>query len=429
MTEEAKVEEVAKEVINESGNEGSVEETSKANVEGAKGGSASKEGAEKDSGTNRPGEMASDKVKQGMASAKSNLGAVKAHGEKKKELEAAKELLGTYEFELNDLEKEYARRTRIEENYDSIMEEQTSIRSEAQSNLNNISNTIQALKDELAPHEADLVKMEREHDDRLRPFRQELDRQMNYLNSAKQKLSNSENLLKIAEEQKRDLEKQLKQVSNSIEEADRLADAIRKEADKIRRSQDQMLNNTEYQIQMQRAQSEKQMAQNNQMQLQQQIGMVDQNIMNHTNTVNNDRVEVQRVQGDMDRAQGDLNRETAICDQERAPLLVIINPLKEQLAEWNDAAIKNQEIFNSAQEAIDDTEDVHAHPEVIEKLSKDIGSKKKKISDQNQLIGRLAKEEAEIGEAARKGKMIIGGIIAAAVLIIALVVLIASMVG
>lgn len=372
------------------------------------------------------GQGTSDKFKQGMAGAKSNISSIKAHKEKRAELEQANAELVSMQSHHDELTADHGRRTDVETNFDAIVAEQTGVLNESNKNIAECVEYIQTLNDKLEPHEAELRAMNARFEADREPFERKVRQAQMEVDNANMQLSSTIDRLKAAQEMQKTFEKNLEQAQRNIKALRSQMLDLDQQAQRMRNSESG-LDETTYMTAVNDLNSRIQTENMNESSARTQLGNQMNAVMQAQGDVNREEGNVRLAESKRDGEQSELNRVIEQQQAERAPLLAIIEPLRNELSEWIEAKSQNESVAEKAQSILDDANDIHAHPEIIEDLACQIAEMKKKLEDQQALIGRLEAEEADLANSAKKGKMVIGGVVAAIVVIIAIIVLIATM--
>lgn len=361
-------------------------------------------------GRSAPGSAPESPVeeKKGSASNKAidavksiDTGALKKHKQVKQEIAATEQHLTDLKNHLDETEQELGRRKFIEENYDQIISEQTNIRDSAQKVIDECDAKLDELYAEIKPFQEQLNQMVTQHESQLMPYKTNMD-------NAQVEVDQAQSAVDSAESEIRRLDRKISSAQSDL-------NTINKEADRLRNSQTEALDYTRYQtmhseytMKLQSAMNEKNMAS---MQLSNAQNML------------------MGAQGRLQTAQNAYNTEKAKTDEIERPLRQKIAPIQNAIDATAGTREEQSDIRDEAISSLDNANDVHEHPEVIQQLTDDAEQTRVEIAQTEEKLGGLRTAEQGAAAEAKKLKLAIAAVIGIVVVIAIIVVLISSAVA
>lgn len=362
-------------------------------------------------------------VTEGVSAMRELSAARRAHATAFKELESL-------ERDATQLEQQLEHRREVEDNYEQIVKLQTQETEDAARALEQARVRRVSLESQLEGKKNELTRLKDANEQKVAPSRKLMEQAKGALTKAERAQAEALRALKGAQAQANEAQANR---DSKLQAAKRSADSA---SAKLARQQDQLaemrrdpstgakaLSQASSAVAAALAQLEN--ARENVTRVTQETSQAVQIAQTHLYT---QRKSLEEAEADLKEARereeelrGAYDAKRSKADEQEADVSSKISELKDAVEQARDDEASARGRGDAARAALEEANDIHAHPELTDELAKRVDAAIEQAEDQRKLVERLASEEHMVRERTEHTRKIFYALVAAAVVIVLLV--------
>lgn len=362
-------------------------------------------------------------VTEGVSAMRELSAARRAHATAFKELESL-------ERDATQLEQQLEHRREVEDNYEQIVKLQTQETEDAARALEQARVRRVSLESQLEGKKNELTRLKDANEQKVAPSRKLMEQAKGALTKAERAQAEALRALKGAQAQANEAQASR---DSKLQAAKRSADSA---SAKLARQQDQLaemrrdpstgakaLSQASSAVAAALAQLEN--ARENVTRVTQETGQAVQIAQTHLYT---QRKSLEEAEADLKEARereeelrGAYDAKRSKADEQEADVSSKISELKEAVEQARDDEASARGRGDAARAALEEANDIHAHPELTDELARRSEASRAQADEQRKLVERLASEEHMVRERTEHTRKIFYALVAAAVVIVLLV--------
>ncbi len=356
--------------------------------------------------------------------------ALRAVGKAKREHAHAKEQLAQLQAQIDADSADLAKRRGLLDRYDEIVAAQTEARDKALQTMHQLLDEADAQNDKAGRYQKKLEALKKDDAKALRPYKQALDKAKSASGDADKRLSDAKKALRSAESALKDLVKRrddrVSQANRAIDASQRRIAQLQEDLASAQRNPDASSGDvarlrSDHAAEMGRLSKAREEVDAAPTELAGPIADAKERVSDATSARDDAQREADSAKQAWKQAKREHDEEAAAFQKhEDAVEDKVIEAQKECRRLKNEAA-QHQQAADDAQTALDEAEEVHAHPEKIRDLENSVADNRAAAELQSQQVDALAQAEKDVRKKTLSSRVVFVLVVAAAVIILVLV--------